>query len=1540
MTEVPAEPASAHRDRARHRPGVPRRDAAAARHSTLSFAQLGLWFAGAVEGASATYNIPLVIGLSGAVDAGALGLALGDVVGRHESLRTVFPVADGEPAQRVVPAGEAAGLLGFELRAVAAQDMDGAVAAAAGHVFDLASQIPVRGWLFSSGAKEHVLVLVVHHIAADGWSEGPLMRDLGEAYAARLAGREPGWADLPVQYADYALWQRDLLGDAADPGSVMARQLAYWRERLAGLPEELALPADHPRPALASHRGGSVTVAVPAGLHARLLQAARECRVTVFMVLQAALAVLYSRLGAGQDIPIGTAVAGRRDEALEGLVGFFVNTLVLRTDLSGDPTFRELLGRIRQDDLADFAHQDLPFEALVADLNPTRSAARHPLFQTMLAIQHDEAVLACDGIAATRLRASPTTAPFDLTIEVTELRSPVPAGQVPPAAPGLRLDLMFSADLFDAGTVELLGARFVRVLEALAEDLDLRVRDADIMSPAERDQVLVDRNATEHPLPAVTLTELLSQQVQRTPDATAVFFDGRELSYRELDERANQLARHLIGLGAEPERLVAVVLPRGEGLITALVAVLKAGAAYLPVDPNHPAERIAFILADAKPALLLTDTATAARLGPATTPRVIVDHDRTCAAVAALTAAPVTDTDRATSLRPAHPAYAIYTSGSTGRPKGTVVPHFALANYCSWASRAYGLAAPTVSPLHSSVAFDLSVSSLFPPLVAGAAVLPVSAEDPVTASMADILEGAAGTGRQLMLKLTPAHLAALDAQRTAGELTGTTLVVGGEALPMTLARSWAGAGAAIYNEYGPTECTVGCVASPVTVTDAPGVPIGRPIANTRVFVLDERLEPVPGGVAGELYVTGAGLARGYLSRPGLTAERFVPCPFGEPGQRMYRTGDLARWTPAGELEFLGRADDQVKIRGYRVEPGEVEHALGNFPDVGQAVVVARGGGQAGVCLAGYVVPAAGCRVDPAEVRARLSQVLPDYMVPSVVVVDALPLTPNGKVDRRALPAPDFGAVPAGRAPRNERERILCALFAEVLELDGVGIDDRFFDLGGHSLLASRLVARVRRVLGSEISLRDVFEAPSVATLLPRCRGTSASTPPRAYERADLTPLSYGQRGIWFAGAVEGASATYNIPLVIGLSGAVDAGALGLALGDVVGRHESLRTVFPVADGEPAQRVVPAGEAAGLLGFELRAVAAQDMDGAVAAAAGHVFDLASQIPVRGWLFSSGAKEHVLVLVVHHIAADGWSEGPLMRDLGEAYAARLAGREPGWADLPVQYADYALWQRDLLGDAADPGSVMARQLAYWRERLAGLPEELALPADHPRPALASHRGGSVTVAVPAGLHARLLQAARECRVTVFMVLQAALAVLYSRLGAGQDIPIGTAVAGRRDEALEGLVGFFVNTLVLRTDLSGDPTFRELLGRIRQDDLADFAHQDLPFEALVADLNPTRSAARHPLFQTMLVHQSQEGGSLDLPDIEAQFLEVSSATASFDHAVSMTETRLDGGEPGGINGTWEFASDIYDESTIRHLVSSYIATLEEIAAEIIRA
>ena len=1066
----------------------------------LSFSQQRLWFLHRLDGPSATYNIPLAMRLAGRVDDAALRQALCDVVARHESLRTVFPDTDDVP-QQLILAPEAAQPV-LHVQDVSEETLPQHLAKAAGHGFELASEIPFRAWLFHLAADQHVLLLLCHHIASDGWSAAPLARDLRAAYAARLQDKAPAWAALPVQYADYTLWQRELLGDERDPDSSSARQLAYWQRALAGLPEQLQLPTDRPRPAASSYRGEFLLLKIGTVVHQKLVALARESQTSLFMVLQAALATLFTRMGAGTDIALGSAIAGRTDEALNDLVGFFVNTLVLRTDTSGNPSFRELLARVRETNLSAYEHQDLPFERLVEVLNPVRSMARHPLFQVSLVFQNNaRTTFALQGLEVSGQPIGLRTAKFDLSFTLWEQPD-----ETTGKAQGIGGRVEFATDLFDRTTVEQLIARLERVLEAVATDPSQPIGQIGILQPEEREQILLGWNDTAHPVPEATLPALFEQQVARTPDATALVFEDISLTYSELNARANQLAHHLIAQGVGPESFVALALPRSIGLVCSLLAILKAGAAYLPLDVDYPRDRLAFMLEDAAPACTISDTATARQLLRQDTPVLRLDDPALVAALAAAPRTNPTDRERSQPLVSSNPAYVIYTSGSTGRPKGVMGPHAGAINRLRWIHQAHPYALDRPSIAKSSIAFIDGTTELLGPLLFGSPLIMASA---LAAKTPEDLVGLLERHRVERITLVPSLLASLIEHQDAARLGDCRLwIVSGEVLTNELATRFKEVlpHAQLLNFYGSSEATGDSVFAPAGKDE---VPIGRPIWNTQVYVLDALLQPVPAGVPGELYIAGAGLARGYLRRAGLSAERFVANPFGVPGSRMYRTGDLARWRADGVLDFLGRADQQVKIRGFRIEPGEVEAALTRQASVAQAAVIARDDATGHKQLVGYVVAAAGESVDTAALRRALADELPDYMVPAaIVVLEALPLTPNGKLDRKALPAPDF--TPRSiRAPRTPQEETLAALFAEILGLAQVGIDDNFFDLGGHSLLATKLISRVRSALGVELSIRALFEAPTIVQLEPRLKDAPPARKalrimPRARDSAEKT----------------------------------------------------------------------------------------------------------------------------------------------------------------------------------------------------------------------------------------------------------------------------------------------------------------------------------------------------------------------------------------------------------------------------------------------------
>ncbi|GGM76671.1 hypothetical protein GCM10011609_10760 [Lentzea pudingi] len=1434
----------------------------------LSFAQQRLWFLDRHEGTGAAYNIPLAVRLRGVLDAEALELALTDVVSRHEALRTTFPSREGLPHQEILDDPKVV------LAVLEPGDPAVVLGRAAREAFDLAADPPFRAHLLEQGPEDHVLLLVMHHIVSDGWSLGPLLRDLTTAYTARLAGEAPAWEPLPVQYADYTLWQQDLLGSADDPGSLISAQLAHWRTRLAGLPEEIPLPVDRPRDGDTGTAGSAVATLLDPGTARGLAALAEESGATLFMVAQAAFAALLARSGAGEDVPIGTVVTGRGEEALEDLVGFFVNTLVLRVDVSGDPSFRGLLARVREESLDAYGHQDLPFERLVEELNPVRAAGRHPLFQVMVLADSDsDDGLVLPGLTATVEPLGQGAAKFDLTLSLREGRD------------GVRCSLEYLTRLFDEATAEMLLARLVRLLDQAAADPDRPLWDLEVLSSEERAAVLA---TTEPPEPATTVHELFSRQAARTPQAVALVSGDTEITYARLDAESGALAGFLVSRGVRRGDVVGVHIGRGVDMATALLAVLKAGAAYLVLDVDFPVARLASMVASLPVRLVLTD-----RPFSTDVPVIALDYVR-----------PMPFT--APETGPDDLACVMFTSGSTGAAKAAGAPHRALTGTLA-GQRYAGFGPGEVWLQCASVSWDAFATQLFGPLLAGGTSVLYPGQRPEPAVIARLVVRHGVTVLDASASLFN-HLWDTYPDIFTGLRWALT---GGEAASAGHVRAVLAAvpGIGVVNGYGPVE-SMGFTTSFAVPQDWDGavVPIGSPLEGKSAVVLDHRLSPVPTGATGELYVGGEGLAHGYLGRPGLTAERFVASPF-RVGARLYRTGDLVRRRADGTLTYLGRADDQVKIRGFRVEPAEVESALITHPDVTAAAVVAREDGPGGKRLVAYVVG------DAQHLRAYLVDRLPEHMVPAAfVALDEFPLTPNGKLDRRALPAPSY--LVGGSQPRTPRQEILCGLFAKVLGLDAVGLDDGFFDLGGHSLLAARLLASIRTVFGVELGIRVLFRDPTPRGLDGHLDSTApVRTAPRPGHRPERVPLSSAQLGVRLA--MEVADHAYTAPHALRLEGDLDLTALRTALLDVVERHEALRTVFPEDALGWHQVVLPADE----LVFEVEDCT--DLDSTLAALVARPFDLAADIPLRAHVLRLGPRDHVLLLALHHIATDGWSTGVLLRDLAEAYRARVLSTAPDWRPLPIQYADHSLRQ-ELSDDS----------LAFWAETLDGVPDELRLPVDRPRPLVSDNVGDEVRAQVDARTHQALVSLARAGNATVFMALHAAVATLLTKLGAGTDIVLGTVVAGRGPEDLDDLVGLFVNTLALRVDLSGDPDFTTVLQRVREADLAAYTHQDVPFDRVVERVNPERSSSRHPLFQVSLALQDGVDGveddALDLPGLDVRTVRTTTGGAKLDLSLGFGQTA------GGLEVCLEYAVDLWDRATAQNLLTRLVRLIETLVAD----
>ncbi len=1600
----------------------------------LSYGQEALWFLHKLAPDAGAYNLAAAVRIDGQLKIEALKKAFQTLTDRHPVLRTNFRARDGQPVQWVHADREVCfeDLEASEWDEVFLKDR---LADEANRPFDLEADSLLRVKLFKESRNSSVLLLVVHHIVADFYSLEILIRELTTLYRHYQKDQQVALEPLPQNYSDYVRWQSEML--SSSEGS---EGLKYWREQLSGELPVLNLPTNRVRPAVQTYRGAATELIVEPDLTEQLKSLGRSQDVTLYTLLLSAFQVLLHRYTGQDDLIVGTPTTGRVSHEFDGLMGYFVNPLPMRADLAGNPTFAQLLKRAGQSVLEAIKHQSYPFPLLVEQLECARDPSRSPLFQVMfvlqkttrpeleqfagLAIGMSGARMQLGELALESVELDQRTSQFDLTLLAAEHEG------------RLSLRLQYNTDLFDKPMAVRLLRHYGNILQAVAANPDQRIRELPLLSAVERNQLVLDFNDTASTFPAhQCIHELFEAQAERTPDAVALLFEDQSVSYRELNNRANRVASRLRACSIGPEDRVAIRMDRCVEIVAAMLGVLKAGAAYVPIEPDYPRERIAFMFENAGVSALLTQDKHRHLLHPDERVRVLYVEDDV--------EPDLVEPNQGSHVLGENLAYIIYTSGSTGQPKGVAITHRSAVAFLHWARDVFSNEDLKRVLASTSVCFDLSIFELFVPLSWGGAVVLVR----------NLLEvSTLKNSRELtLINTVPSVLAELQRD---GRFPSPvrTVNLAGEALSPglvdeTYQKMCAGR---VLNLYGPSEdTTYSCYAK---VGEGTGTaPIGKPIANTQANVLDELLQPVPKGVVGELYLGGAGLARGYFARPDLTAERFIPNPFDSAGgTRLYRTGDLARYLENGQLEFLGRADHQVKIHGFRIELGEIETVLRGHPGVFEAVTIAREDTPGDRRLVAYTVPKEGYEHSVAELRSHLRERLPAYMVPTAfVLLEALPLTPNGKVNRGALPAPearssskanvtpatatekkladiwtellniehvsvndDFfemgghsllaarltsrvwqafdvelslrsvfttptisglaalieassngGSAPpitritrdqeqyveaverdlpalhrvllrptgAYTAPRTPIEEVLAEIWTEFLNVNRVSVHDDFFEAGGHSLLATRLASRIRQAFHVEVSLRSVFESPTIALLAQLIKASPPLEEDVVPEVPDgrLFPLSYSQQRLWFLHSLEPERPAYNLPGAIRLSGQLEIDVLHRCLNEILRRHEILRTRFIVVDGQPHQ-LIESDSTLKIGLVDLSALSTEEreaeMKRLISAEARLPFDLAECPLVRATVLRFANDERVLLLTLHHIIADGWSLGVLAREVGALYRAFLGADQSPLAELAVQYVDFAAWQQKWLTTG-----VLQGHLDYWKDQLAGSPGLLDLPTDRPRPLIQTFRGATRTFELTAGLTRRLNDLSRSEDVTLFMTLLAAFKVLLAQYTRQFDLSIGTPIANRNRLEIEGLIGCFVNTLVLRTELSGNPGFRELLRRVRKVTLEAFDHQDLPFEKLVEELQPERRLSQSPLFQVMFVLQEAPAESLELTGLRLESLEVDSGTAKYDLTLSISQTNS---AEGGLLARLEYNTDLFDDATAVRLLAHYNNILEAVA------
>jgi amino acid adenylation domain-containing protein len=1474
-----------------------------------SFGQQRLWFLDQLEPGSSAYNITFAVRLTGELNEAALQSSLNDLVARHETLRTTFATENDEPVQ--VTAGRST----IKLQVVSADEanLNHLLVQLSNQGFDLVNGPLLRVQLIRLSGNTSVLFFNIHHIVADAWSLGILYGELTQLYEQHGSGKSAALPELAIQYGDFAEWQQDWMHSEQ-----VQEQLKYWQEQLADAPTLLELPTDFARPRVQTHNGSTLSRTLSPALAQGLRQLAQSQQCTLFILLLTAYNSLLSRYSGNADIVVGTPIAGRSRRELEPLIGFFVNTLAMRSDLSGNPTFVAALQTTKQNTLNAFRNQDLPFEKLVEELQPDRVMSYSPIFQVLFVLEHSaKSANTFSDLRADAIMVKSDTAKFDVSLFVSD------------SGDDLQCTFEYNTDLFKAETIERMLGHFELILESVVANPNELIGNIQLLSAAELNTVLHTFNDTRQEfanvLPAHRMVE---QQAAKTPEHIALedpAASGARLSYADLNQQANRLAHELIQRGIAPGKLVAISCERSVAMAVATLAVLKTGAAYVPVDPNYPAERIRYMLDDSKAALLLTQSSLLETLKATDTATLCLDSFDFANGNA-------DNPNIAVQLSDA--LYTIYTSGSTGLPKGVVLAHAGLANLLRWQQTQPGLATPARTLQFASLSFDVSFQELYSTWSQGGTLVMINE------ALRKDLPALAGFVCEQQIERLYMPFAALQpladllAERSDLQPALNDVISAGEQLQVTPAirNLFTRCGGRLHNQYGPSETHVVTAltldSSQQPVADWPRLPtIGTPVANARCYILDANRQPVPVGVAGELYLAGVQVALEYLGQPELNSERFSADPWVS-GERMYRSGDRARYTGNGAIEYLGRIDDQLKFRGFRIEPGEIETAINQHPAVQLAAVVLRNAEQKK--LVAYVTAEANSSLSSAELRDYLKAELPEYMVPThIVMLDEMPLTPSGKIARRLLPEPNWEreAGASYTAPRNAIEITLAGIWAGVLGVAQVGIHDDFFDLGGHSLLATQVISRVRAQLSIELPLLNIFEEPTVAGFA-RYIDTAPAIEAQPIAVRDPTipaALSFAQQRLWFLEQLDPGNPAYNFPIATRFTGQLNLHALQQAVDALIARHESLRTRF-IANGQTPQQDILPGATVTLERVDLRGAAAGVIQDKLTELSQLPFDLTNAPLLRAHLLEtdSNANDSILLLVTHHIVSDGWSLSVLFSDLTELYNSFNAGRTASLPALSIQYADYASWQRAWFDD-----NELKRQLDFWRAQLKDADSVLELPTDKLRPVEQSYRGASVAKQLSAASIESIKALAQQHQATLFMTLLAVFNVLLARYARQQHIVVGTPIAGRKRPELENLIGFFSNTLALHTDLSADPDFSELLAQIKRNTLAAYDHQDLPFEKLVEELRPVRDMSRSPIFQTMFVLQNTPVGSSRFAELRAESVNFEMGIAKFDVLLEVRETA------NGLQAGLQYNADLFVPATIERMLEHFECLLNSVAA-----